>query len=326
MKKWLSVFVPTAMAAVLATAITVPASASAGSNLFVLYPGSMTNVMEQKVAPALHKEFGLVFQGEGKGSSALAQMIRSGISSPDVFISASPSVNQTLLMGKANHNLVRWYLPLAADQLVIAFSKTSKFYPQLISAEKGKTAWYKVLEEPGFRFGRTDPLLDPKGLSTIFMFELAQSLYHQPGLAKKIMGSTENPQQVFPEETLLAQLTTGQVDAIVAYKHEAVEWHVPYITLPSAINLSDVKDAANYAKVSIKLSGKVERGAPILFTITIPSTAKNEQGAEKFVRFMIAGKGHQILMKDGFTPVAKKLYGQASAVPGTLRSLIPVSH
>ncbi len=326
MKKWASIIIPTALVGVIAASVAIPsfASATTNPNLFVLYAGSMTKVMEQKVTPSLRQEYGLVFQGEGEGSDALAQMIRAGISTPDIFISASPSVNQKLLMGAKNHNLVKWYFPLAADQLVIAFSKTSKFYPQLMAAEKGHEPWYKVLESPGFRFGRTDPLLDPKGLSTIFMMELAQKYYHQPTLFKKILVTTENAKQVFPEQSLLAQLTTGQVDAIVAYKHEAVEWHVPYITLPKAINLSDVKDAASYAKVSVKgKGGKVEKGAPILFTITIPSTVKNEQGAEKFVRFMVEGKGHQILMKDGFTPVTMKLFGQASAVPKSLQSLIP---
>ncbi len=290
--------------------------------LSVLYAGSMTKVMEQKIRPSVNQQFGLAFQGEGKGSTALAQMIRSGLSQPDVFISASPDVFGKLLMGSNNHNIVKWYMTLAEDELVIAYSPKSQFKEKLDAAAKGQVPWYQVLEEKGFRLGRTDPLLDPKGTDTIFMCELASNYYHQPNLAKQILGSNENPNQVFPEESLLAQLTSGQVDAIIAYKHEAVEWGTPYITLPDQINLGNAKLAKEYGKVSFESKdGKVEKGAPIVFTITIPNTASNETGAEEFVKYMVSGDGHDILMKDGFTPIATKVAGNESDVPQSLQSL-----
>jgi hypothetical protein len=46
-----------------------------------------------------------------------------------------------------------------------------------------------------------------------------------------------NPKQIFPEETLTTTLETGQLDAIAAYKHEAIAKGLPYIALPSQINL-----------------------------------------------------------------------------------------
>ncbi|KPV44788.1 molybdenum ABC transporter substrate-binding protein [Alicyclobacillus ferrooxydans] len=281
----------------------------------------MTKVMEQKIGPQADSRLHIKYQGEGAGSTALAQMIKSGLRTPDVFISASPSADK-MLMGASNHNLVNWYLALAQDQLVIAYNPKSPFAKQLEAAAKGTVPWYQVMEEPGFRFGRTDPLLDPKGESTIYMFELAQSYYHQPNLFKQILGSNENPKQVFPEESLLSQLTTGQVDAIVAYKHEAVEWGVPYITLPDAINLGNVNDKAAYAKATMTENGKVKHGAPILFTITIPTTSKDPKDAAAFVQYLVSGQGHDILMKDGFTSVPTKLGGNKADVPSGLQNLI----
>jgi molybdate/tungstate transport system substrate-binding protein len=292
--------------------------------LSVLYAGSMTNVMEQKIRPDVRKKYGIDMQGEGKGSSALAQMIRSGIARPDVFISASPAVNDNLLMGPKNHNLVKWYLEFARDQLVIAYSPKSRFKSQLEQAAAGRTPWYRVLETPGFRFGRTDPALDPKGAYTILMFELASRYYHQPDLRQTILKSDDNPHQVFPEESLLAQLTSGQMDAIIAYKHEAVEWGVPYITLPAAINLGDPKYAKTYAQATYRpKNGALQQGAPIVFTITIPRTAHDEAAAERFVEYMVSGAGHDLLLKDGFSPIQTQLVGSASAVPKTLRKLVP---
>ncbi|MCL6631207.1 MAG: extracellular solute-binding protein [Alicyclobacillus herbarius] len=297
--------------------------AAKSDTLSVLYAGSMTDLMEHTIRPDVKQRLHLNLEGEGKGSAALAQMIKSNIASPDVFISASPSVNDTLLMGSQNHNLERWYLEFARDQLVIAYSPKSRFAKQLNQAAEGKTDWWKVLEAPGFRFGRTDPKLDPKGVYTLMLFQLASQYYRQPDLEKTVLGSVENSQQVFPEESLLAQLTSGQIDAIVAYRHEAVEWHVPYISLPDAINLSNPEDAKYYAKAVYKpVGGPAQHGGPIVFTASIPSTAQNPSQAAQFIRYLTAGHGRTLLQADGFIPMQPKLVGKVQDAPKTLRDLV----
>ncbi len=302
---------------------TTPAASPAGK-LSVLYAGSMTSNMEKEIGPAFTKETGVKFQGEGAGSSLLAQLIRSGQANPDIFISASPSVNKKLLMGVKNKDLVKWYLTFARDELVIAYNPHSKFARDLQAANSGNIPWYQVLEKKGFLFGRTDPKLDPKGASTVLMFELAEKYYHETGLANKLMGgSVENPSQVYPEESLLAQLDSGQMDAVIAYKHEAVDWKMPYVNLPTSINLGDASKSKLYSTVSVATgSGKLTKGAPIVFTITIPSTAANDSAAESFVRYIVTGEGHSILMKDGFTSIPAYLDGSKEAVPSSLQSLV----
>ncbi len=53
---------------------------------------------------------------------------------------------------------------------------------------------------------------------------LAKKYYYKTGLANELMGgSVENPSNVYPEESLLAQLSAGLIDAVIAYKHEAVD-------------------------------------------------------------------------------------------------------
>ncbi|WP_206831889.1 extracellular solute-binding protein [Alicyclobacillus fructus] len=306
-----------------ATNTGAASTASKAVPLSVLYAGSMTHVMEQVIRPRVDQALHVDFQGEGAGSAELAHMITSKLANPDVFISASPSVDVNDLMGPSNGYAARWYATLATDELVIAYSPKSKVASEFKLAAEGKMPWYKVLEMPGVRFGRTDPKLDPKGVNTILMMKLAEAYYHQPNLEKAILGSDENPAQVFPEEDLIAQLTSGQMDAVIAYKHEAIEWHVPYITLPSAINLGDPALAKAYAKVSWTPvgGGKTVKGAPILFTITVLSHAPHPQQAAAFVRYMTVGEGHQILMQDGFTPTPIRFYGDLQAVPASLRSL-----
>jgi molybdate/tungstate transport system substrate-binding protein len=291
--------------------------------LSVLYAGSMTKVMEDRIAPDAQASLGVKVEGEAKGSAALAQLIRGGLAQPDVFISASPAVVENLLMGSANHHLASWYVPVAEDEMVIAYSPKSRFAAQLAEAATGHRPWYEVLALPGFRLGRTDPQLDPKGVNTLFTFQLAERYYHQPGLAQKLLGDPQNPRQVFPEETLLAQLETGQIDAVMAYRHEAVEWKVPYISLPDAINLGNPADAKAYsAAVYTPPHGKPQHGAPVQFVVTVPATAKHPAQAAAFAAYLINGRGHEILMDDGFRPAPAHISGDVSAVPPVVKQAV----
>jgi len=293
------------------------------SPLLVYYAGSMTKVMEKNIGPAFQSQFGTVFQGRGAGSSELAQMIRAGLGQPDVFVSASPTINNRDLMGAQNHDLVQWYLTLARDELVIAYSPSSRFKTQLHDAQTRSIPWYDVLGEKGFSLGRTDPKLDPKGLSTLYMFELASKYYHVPNLQNQVLGQIENPKQVFPEESLLAQLTSGQLDAVIAYKHEAVEWHMPYIALPDAVNLGNPEMKKEYETASyVTTDGKTLHGSPILFTITIPTNSPHPAAAIAFVRSMVSGAGHKALMDDGFTPISCFIAGSQVDLPSGLKGLI----
>ncbi len=298
------------------------ASHTSNPPLSVLYAASMTKVMEDDIAPGYLNSAHVQVYGETGGSSELAQMIASGIKQPDVFISADPRVNDNILLGPSHHNMEDWYATLASDEMVIVYNPKSRFSAALKEAANTGN-WLSVLEKPGFLLGRTDPKLDPKGTDAILVMELAARYYHQPDLVNRILGSTENPKQVFPEETLMSRLTTGQLDAAFAYRNEAVEWGLPYITLPKQINLGDPAYAKTYATVSAPgAGGKQQQGAPIVFTISIPNTTKHPSEATAFVEYMLSGAGHQQLLKDGFGSVDITLVGDLSKVPKPIRTLV----
>jgi molybdate/tungstate transport system substrate-binding protein len=107
-------------------------------------------------------------------------MIRDHLRTPDVFISSDASVNEKVLMGPANRNLVHWFMTLASSQIVLGYQPHSKFVPQFEQVAAGKLPWYEPLEKPGVRFGRGGPSIDPKGYRTLFVFGLASSYYHRP--------------------------------------------------------------------------------------------------------------------------------------------------
>ncbi len=290
------------------------------SKVSVLYAGSLVNLMEKKIGPAFTQATGYPYEGEGKGSTALATEIKGHLRTPDIFISAASAVDQSL-MGAANGNYVSWYAPFIRTSIVIGYNPKSKFAADLQAAANGTKPWYQVLEEPGFRLGRTDPALDPKGVRTIIVMELAEQYYNQPNLVQKILGSAENTSQIFPEEDLVARLGTGQLDAGFFYLNEVKEANLPYISLPVQINLGDPSYNSTYVKASYTdpKSGQTTKGSATVYTITIPNTSKNKAGAIAFVNFLFSTTGKSILTQDGLTLVTPTVEGDASAVPSQVQ-------
>jgi molybdate/tungstate transport system substrate-binding protein len=304
------------------TASSTPAARTGGA-VQVMYAGSLESIMENQLAPAFKASTGYTFEGEAKGSVALANEIKGHLHRPDIFISAAPGVNKQL-MGDANGNYVSWYINFARSELVIGYNPQSRFAADFQAAAHGSKPWYQVLEEPGLRLGRTDPLLDPKGQATLYLFQLAESYYHQPGLEHKILGSDENTSQIFPEEELVARLGAGQLDAGFFYSNEAKAANIPFITLPDQINLGSPALAATYATAqwTNPKTKQVSKGGPIVFTIAIPSTSQNKDGAIAFVKFLLSSQGQSILLKNGLLSTPFTVAGTAKDVPQPLQGLV----
>jgi molybdate/tungstate transport system substrate-binding protein len=259
----------------------------------VLYAGSLVGVMEQQIGPAFAKATGYGYAGFGAGSTAVANQIKSQLKQGDIFISASPSVNNTL-EGAANGNWVNWYGEFAAAPLVIGYSPNSKF----ASAFKTKP-WWQVLPTPGLLLGRTDPLLDPKGKLTIQFINRASKTLGMPNLFADTLVTTANTAQIFPEETLLGRLEAGQLDAGFFYSIEAKAANIPFVAPPLGTHYG-----ARY-------------------TITILNNGPNAQGALAFAEFLLGPQGTAILKQDGFQLLNDdEIGGTKSAVPAPLKPLL----
>jgi molybdate/tungstate transport system substrate-binding protein len=305
------------------TTTTATATAKPSGPVQVSYAASLESIMENQVSAAFKQSTGYTLQGEAKGSLALANEIKGHLTRPDVFISAAPGVNKQL-MGAANGNYVSWYASFARSEMVIGYNPKSRFAADFQAAANGSKPWYQVLEESGLRLGRTDPLLDPKGQATIYLMELAEQYYKQPSLDQKILGANENTSQIFPEEELVSRLGAGQLDAGFFYINEAKAANISYVTLPDQINLGDPALAATYETVhwTNPTTKVVSNGGPIVFTITIPSTAHDQAAALAFVNFILSSQGQALLQKNGLLATPIKASGDASAVPQSLQKYI----
>jgi molybdate/tungstate transport system substrate-binding protein len=301
---------------------STPAPAPKGT-VSVAYAASLTNIMENIVKPAFDQSTGYTYQGEAKGTSALMNEIKGKLSFPDVFISANPKLN-TQLMGTANGNYETWYLDFARAEMVIGYNPNSKFAADFQAAANGTKQWYQVLEEPGLRLGRTDPLLDPKGVNTIYTLELAAAYYHQPGLEQKILGSDENTSQIFPEEELVSRLGAGQLDAGFFYINEVKGPNIPYISLPDQVNLSNPTMASHYAAATWKnpRTNAVSKGAPIVYTVTVLTTAKHMAGGIAFANFLLSSQGQTLLRGQGVLTTPFTAGGDITMIPQQLQQYV----
>jgi molybdate/tungstate transport system substrate-binding protein len=303
--------------------VAIPNSNAADINkdVSVMYAGSLVKIMEQVVAPSFHNQTGYNFIGEGKGSVQISNMIIDGFRRPDVFISADTLPIEKIM--KNNPPLAEWLVKFASAELVIAYNPNSPFAPELEKASKGDIPWYKVLEEKGIKFRRTDPELDPKGYYTVIAAKLANIYYNDSTIKDKILGADRNPEQIYPEEVLKSILDTGQIDAIAAYKHEAVSKGLPYITLPPKINLGDSNNSNFYNQASYNLhSNQTIIGNPIYFSYTIPSTVRNTDGAIALANYLISIQGKIVLSQVGLNPVKAVVVGDSNVLPPAIKAMI----
>jgi molybdate/tungstate transport system substrate-binding protein len=186
--------------------------------------------------------------------------------------------------------------------MVIAYSPNSRF----AAALAGTTPWWQVLKSPGLRFGRTDPATDPQGRNIVFTMLLAERYYHQPGLAKEILGAYENPAEIFTEASLLSRLEAGQLDATSGYESAVMSHHLPFVRLPDEINLSNpAMDEGWYATVHFSLRGpngktRVLSTQPLVFYAAVLKNTADPALAQKFVEFLLSPAIQRTLQDNGY--------------------------
>lgn len=258
------------------------------AELDVAYAGSMGSVMEGPVRAAL-AALGIRFQGRAQGATALARLITAGTLRPDVFISATAEPLGLV----AARGLVASARPIAHTSMVIAYPPASRF-----AAAWKRQLWWQVLQQPGLRLGRSDPRTDPQGRNFIFVCQLAERYYRQPGLARRLLGEDVNPAQIFSEASLTARLQTGQLDAAPSYRFQPAPFHLDWVDLPGAINLG----FPPAYPVALSLDGTTYKPEPLDFLAAVLKAAPHPDTARRFTQWL-QGPAAQAMLRDaGYGP------------------------
>ncbi|HTU69121.1 MAG TPA: extracellular solute-binding protein [Candidatus Baltobacteraceae bacterium] len=274
-------------------ALIAPANAQPLTVLDVAYAGSMGSMMEGPVKTAVVKSLGVDIHGRAQGSDALAQLIVSGTIAADVFVPVTPGPMRTVLGARK----VKRAIPIARTEMVIAYSPKSP-----VAASFVARPWYEVLQQPGVRFGRTDPATDPQGRNIIFTLQLAELYYDRPGLAQKILGETINPAQIFAEGSVEARLQSGELDAASAYKTQPGPFGLPFVRLPDEINLGNQSMSVRYAHASLELNGKSYHPQALVYYAAAIEGSRHAAKAQAFVNWFSGPEAKAILTQYAYDP------------------------
>ena len=249
--------------------------------LTIFHAGSLSMPMKAIADSFKAENPGAQFHLEAAGSVECARKITELNRPADIMASADYKIiDQLLIPDHAVFNIL-----FAGNEMALVHSSKSKY-----ANEINEENWYQILQKPEVHFGRSDPNADPCGYRTQLTLQLAELYYNQPKLAKTI----ENKDNRFirPKEVdLIALLETGAIDYIFLYRSVAVQHNLPYLSLPSEINLGNPKHEAFYKKASVAIRGSAPgdslaiAGEPMVYGITIPKNAPNKELAKKFLDF-----------------------------------------
>lgn len=291
-------------------------------HVYVAYAGSLQLLNDKYLGPSFQKATGITYQGQGGGAYGMAHFVASGSVHANVFESIGTGPLKVL------GSRVPWAIGVASSPLVIAYSPSSPYAKTFAAIKNGTLPikrLFQLMAQPGFHLGRTNPQTDPQGQAFYMMVENAQTQWGLPsGTAKKILGSLNNSQQIFAEESILSRLQSGQLDAASAFLSEAVQRHLDYISLPSSLNFGNPADAAKYAKMHLNLGkGKCVNGAPLEIYVAPLAHTFNASQANDFVHYMLSKNGIVQLQQEGFHITKPVVMGSRASMPSAITHELP---
>ncbi len=312
------------------TASTGPAS------LAIIAAGSL---QPARLLPALASAFVNVTPGvtaptalqEYEGSTDAATTLESGPEPYDAFVAADfrviPQHLETVTSPDAT-----WEVVFAADPMVLAYNSS-------VSALSGISAtnWYSKITATGVTLGTPNASSDPLGAAAIFTLELEDGLEGEAGAlyghffsgGEGALAVPTSATKIVSEDDAGSALAAGDVDVYLIYRSYAVAQGLTTVTLSSSVDLGNTSSTAVSAYGGVTttvLSGtstKVEAGAPVLFSLTVPTRAPDALLGLAFAEFLLSNATASTWAADGFLPLAPLWTDSESHLPAALSGSAP---
>ncbi len=273
-----------------------------GVQLVIFHAGSLSIPMRDIAAAFEAKHPGVKVVRESSGSRAAARKITDLGRKCDLMLSADYTVIDQLLLGEH----ASWILPFVTNEIVLAYSKALP--PEEVPATGN---WRDLIVAEDARVGHGDPDSDPCGYRALMVLQLAAEEMAEAGFYDTVQQRTVG--HIRPKASdLVALLEVAELDYAFLYRSVATQHGIPFLELPTSLNLSDPKLASSYSAAGVEISGhepgtKIRKvGAPIAYGLTILTTTKRPKLALDFVEFLLHEQhGLKILQQ----------HGQASLVP-----------
>jgi molybdate/tungstate transport system substrate-binding protein len=276
----------------------------AAGTLQVSFNAIVNNVLRSEY-PTL--SYNYIFEGSRLAANEITQANKSF----DIYASADYRIIPEQLIP----SYAAWYIIFASNSMTVMYTNHSRY-----SSEINPSNWYQVITRPGVLVGVSNKDTDPSGSQAIFMIKLAGSLYYQNSsyIYDQLYESKAAKHEliVVPTETTLnAQLETGAVDYVLTYSSEAISHKFPHLNLDPKVNLSNLTLSDWYAQTTVTINGKVTKGAPILYDITIPTNSPDPSMGAAFIEALFSAQGQAILRSSGLEPLNPVYVYNQAAVP-----------
>ncbi|MDI6718622.1 MAG: tungstate ABC transporter substrate-binding protein WtpA [Methanomicrobiales archaeon] len=286
--------------------------------LRVLPAGSLLLPFEEIEREFEARHPGVDVQIEGHGSIQVIRQVTDLRREIDVVAVADESLIPDLMyipMDGSGKNYTDWYVPFAANEMVIAYTDRSRYADAITP-----TNWAEILSRPDVRVGFSNPMLDAAGYRTLMVVQLAEGYYGGPALFEQVIGSHFNPPLSVSEEGgvstialpeilkpsdgkvairdgsiyLLSLLDAGGIDYAFEYRSVAEAHGLRWLDLPAEIDLGSPERDPLYRTVKVQLGfqrfrsiGSERTGRHIVYAITIPENAPQRELAEAFVQRVV---------------------------------------
>jgi len=256
------------------------------------------------------------------GSVLAARKLSDANDQADVLAVADYLVIERLL--RPDH--ADWYICFATNEIGIAYSDASKG-----AVELTRDNWFRILARDGVNVVAANPVHDPCGYWTELCWRLADRYYpaERGGgtIVNTMTAKCGKPDDRKSDAQQLLQLveSAGGVDYAFVYRSQALQHNLPFLRLPTEINLSDVRHVDLYRQAEIELPGKKrgttfkKRGDAIVFAVTIPRSVRHADAAARFVGFLLSPQGRSVLEAEYMTLVDRPWTYDPENVPESFR-------
>ena len=287
-------------------------------------------------------------------SNAIAQE-DAGESPPDIVASADYKLIPDRMY---EGGYADWYIAFARNTMVLCYRDNAPGSDEIVSGDR---TWYDVLRNEDVSYGHSDPDQDPCGYRTLLVAQLAEKYYYDDatdfGLEPDLdaadlydvlipgsehergrVGGTSEARPSGSEEIVSAKsvdlvldLDSGDLDYAFEYRSVAVHHGLNFIELDDHINLSKtsaelpgVEEFYGTASIEIKKGDTYEAqyGAAIVYGVTIPVHADNEELAAEFIELLLSETGKQVMeVENGQPMLDPPLCDHPENLPGLLQPL-----
>ena len=309
------------------------------TELKILHAGSLSVPFEE-VEKQFEKDHPNVdIQREAAGSAKTIRKVTELGKEADVIAVADYS----LIPDMMTPEYADWYVRFAKNQMVIAYMERSKHADQIT-----KDNWYDVLRRADVKFGFSNPNDDPCGYRSQMVCQLAELHYNDDKIYDDLIEKNTNikmraengiyvvempeSESIQPTDNVMVRsmevelcsaLESGEIDFFFIYRSVAEQHDYKFVELPPQIDLSSVEYEETYKKVKVeRASGKIATGKPIVYGVTIPKNAPNEELAVEFVKLLVSESGQKIMRECGQPPIVPPVVNDMSKMPEELRSLV----